>query len=234
MTCPGATLTITKATVTATANNKTRVYGANNPAFDLSYSGFVSPDTVTAIDAVPTASSTETALSNVGTYTITCTGGTDGNYIITCVNGTLTITQATLTATANNKSRTYGAANPTFDLTYTGFVSPDTVTAIDAVPTASSTETALSNVGTYTITCTGGMDNNYIITCVNGTLTVTQATLTAQTNAKTRLYGGAANPVFDFTYTGFLNGDTDTVLDTKPVASTTATATTATGTYSIT
>jgi hypothetical protein len=233
MTCPGATLTITKATVTATANNKTRVYGANNPAFDLAYSGFVSPDTVTAIDTLPSASSTETVTSNVGTYPITCAGGMDNNYNITCVNGTLTITQATLTAQTNAKTRTYGAANPTFDFTYTGFLNGDTDTVLNTKPVAATVATVTSDVNTYPITCTNGSDNNYTMTCPNSTLTITQATLTAQTNNKTRLYG-AANPVFDFTYTVFLNGDNDGVLNTKPVASTTAIAITATGTYPIT
>ncbi|MBX2955423.1 MAG: hypothetical protein KF846_04670 [Cyclobacteriaceae bacterium] len=39
------------------------------------------------------------------------------------------VTKAT-TATANNQSRTYGAANPVFTINYSGFVNGDTLRSI--------------------------------------------------------------------------------------------------------
>jgi GH18 family chitinase len=228
-----ATLTINKAALTATADNQSRNYGAANPAFTFTYSGFVNSETSSVIDAVPTASTTATATSNVGTYTITAAGGTDNNYTISLVNGTLTVNKATLTATANNQSRTYGAANPTFTFTYTGFVNGETSSVIDVVPTASTAATATSNVGTYTITAAGGTDNNYSISLTNGTLTITKATVTATADNQSRIYG-VANPSFTFTYSGFVNGETSSVIDAAPTASTTATVSSNVGTYTIT
>ena len=44
------------------------------------------------------------------------------------VNGTLTVGQATLTVTAANANRAYGAANPTFTASAIGAVNGDTFT----------------------------------------------------------------------------------------------------------
>ena len=48
------------------------------------------------------------------------------NYGFNFVDGTLTIGQATLTVTADPRSRVYGAANPVFTASYSGFVNGDT------------------------------------------------------------------------------------------------------------
>src|SRR5690606_5175270 len=56
----------------------------------------------------------------------------------------LEVTKATLTATANNQSRTYGAANPTFTISYTGFVNGDNAGVLNTAPTAGSTATTAS------------------------------------------------------------------------------------------
>src|SRR5690606_5271117 len=66
------------------------------------------------------------------------------------VNGTtvtLEVTKASLTVTADNKSRTYGAANPAFTISYSGFVNGDTPAVLDTAPVASSTATTTSPVG---------------------------------------------------------------------------------------
>src|SRR5207247_2049471 len=58
------------------------------------------------------------AAATAGTHIITATGGTAANYEVATANGTLTVSQAAaLTATADAKSKVYGAADPT--LTYT-------------------------------------------------------------------------------------------------------------------
>src|SRR6266576_3747042 len=70
-----------------------------------------------------------TATPTVGNYVITPAVGTLSatNYDFTpFVNGTLHITKVHLTVTADDKSRAYGAANPTFTATITGFVNGDT------------------------------------------------------------------------------------------------------------
>jgi len=227
------TLTINKAALTAPADNKIRLYGDANPAFTLTYTGFKNSETSSVIDTAPLATTTATITNNVGAYNIIAAGGVDNNYSFTYVNGTLTITKATLTATADNKSRGYGDTNPTFTVTYAGFKNSETSSVIDTSPTASSTATATSNVGSYNIVTAGGTDNNYSFSNANGTLTIIKATLTATADNKSRGYGGA-NPFLTITYTGFKNSETANVIDTAPIANTPATTTSQAGSYAIT
>ena len=131
------------------------------------------------------------------------TGANLANYTVVYVNGTLTVGQATLTVTAGNASRAYGAANPTFTASETGAVNGDTFTL-----TESTTATTSSPVGTYAIVpvATGANLANYTVVYVNGTLTVGQATLTVTAGNASRTYG-AANPTFTASETGAVNGD---------------------------
>jgi outer membrane protein OmpA-like peptidoglycan-associated protein/5-hydroxyisourate hydrolase-like protein (transthyretin family) len=79
---------ITRATVTVTADDKTKVFGAPDPALTFSATGFVSDDTW---ETLPTGSIADPHL-NIGTYTITFSGGDAGtNYTIAYVDGTLTV-----------------------------------------------------------------------------------------------------------------------------------------------
>jgi gliding motility-associated-like protein len=226
------TLTITKATVVATANNQTRTYGAVNPTLTITYTGFANGETVSVLDVQPTTSTTAIATSPVGGYPIQVTGGTDGNYEIAPVSGTLTITKATLTATAVNTNRPYGSVNPTFTISYTGFQNGENALVLDTAPEATSAATLTSDVGTYPITVSGGLDNNYNLTYVNGTLTITKVTITATAANASRVFG-VVNPTFIINYTGFVNGENSSVLDVLPVAGTAATTGSNVGTYPI-
>ena len=90
-------LTVNQAVLTVTANNASKVYGTANPAFTPSYSGFVNGDTSAVLTGSPSLTTTATAASPVGSYTITAAAGTlsAANYSFAFVNGTLTITKAT-------------------------------------------------------------------------------------------------------------------------------------------
>ena len=125
------TLHITQAHLTVTADDKSRTYGAANPTFTATISGFVNGETVSGSERQPDFQGTgpsSTATTTAGNYVITPAVGTLSatNYDFTpFVDGTLHITKAHLTVTADDKSRTYGAANPTFTATFTGFVNGD-------------------------------------------------------------------------------------------------------------
>jgi len=226
-------LTITKATLTVTADNKTKVYGAANPALTVTYSGFKGTDAATSLSTAPTASTTATTTSGVGIYAITASGGVSSNYDFVYVAGTLTITKATLTVTAEDKTKVYGSSNPALTVTYSGFKGTDAATSLSTVPTASTTATTTSGVGTYAITASGGVSSNYDFVYVAGTLTITKATLTVTADNKTKVYG-SSNPALTVTYSGFKGTDAATSLSTVPTASTTATTTSGVGTYAIT
>jgi len=227
------TLTVTQATLTVTAVNASKIFGAANPAFTVSYSGFVNNETQANLTTQPAANSTASTSSAVGNYPITASGGVSSNYSFVYVAGTLTVTPATLTVTAVNKTKKYGAANPALTVSYTGFVNGNTQSVITTAPTVTTTATTGSAVGSYPITATGAAAANYTFAYVAGTLTVTQATLAVTANNQTRIYG-AANPTFTVSYSGFLNGDTQSAVTTAPTITSTAIATSAVGTYPIT
>jgi hypothetical protein len=221
---PG-TLTITQATVAlnVAANNATRAYGAANPAFTSTITGALNGDTFTI-----TYSTTATATSPVGNYPIvpTVSGSAAGNYTVTTTNGTLTVSPAVLTVTANNATRSYGTANPVFTGTTSGLVNGDTVTT-----TFASTAVTNSPVGTYPIvpSVSGAALSNYTVNAVNGTLTITQnpSSLVINVNSASRSYG-APNPAFSGTVTGVIPGD-----DVVVTYVTAATATSPAGNYAI-
>ena len=89
--------------------------------------------------------------------------------------GTLTVTPAALTITANNQTKVYGAALPTLTASYSGFVNGDTSASLTTQPTLTTTATASSHVAgsPYTITATARSSAaNYDFITVGGTLTV--------------------------------------------------------------
>jgi len=170
-------LTITQAALTVTANNAARLYGSPNPAFSASASGLVNGDTLSSIGATPTCSTPATAASPVGSYTITCTGPASAtNYTIAYQPGTLTITPAPLTITANNATKILHSPNPPFSASYSGFVNGDTPASLTGTLTCTTTATTASDVGSYPITCSGQSSTNYAITYVAGTLKILYAT----------------------------------------------------------
>ncbi|PWL30299.1 MBG domain-containing protein [uncultured Roseivirga sp.] len=224
------TLIINKAPLAATAEDKFKVYGEANPNFTVSYAGFMNGDDESTITE-PVASTTADASSDVGTYDITLAGGSSSNYNIIPVGGNLTIKKAPLAATAEDKSKVYGEANPNFTISYAGFVNGDDESTITE-PVASTTADASSDVGTYNITLAGGSSTNYDIIPVNGNLTINKAPLAATAEDKSKVYG-EANPNFTVSYAGFVNGDDKSTI-TEPVASTTADTSSDVGTYNIT
>ncbi|MEB2786752.1 MBG domain-containing protein, partial [Algoriphagus persicinus] len=227
ITLVNGTLTVGKKAVTITADDKSKTYGEANPSLTFTYSGLTNGDTKVATE--PSISTTATQSSNVGTYPIELDGGSDDNYTITLVNGTLTVGKKAVTITADDKSKTYGEANPSLTYTYTGLTNGDTKVATE--PSISTTATQSSNAGTYPIELEGGSDSNYTITLVNGTLTVGKKAVTITADDKSKTYG-EANPTLTFTYTGLTNGDAK--VTTEPSISTTATQSSNVGTYPIT
>ena len=113
-----------------TVNNVSKTYGQNNPAFSVSYNGFVNGDTPSSLGGSLIYTTTATSASPVGAYSVTPSGLTSSKYTITFVNGTLTVTPAPLTVTANNATRYYGAAEPTLTYTVSGTLYNGDTTAV--------------------------------------------------------------------------------------------------------
>ena len=149
-----------------------------------------------------------------------------------CANATFNITvkaaeEQSVTITADNKSMTYGDNVPTLTYTSSG-------ATLNGTPKLSTTATKTSSVGSYAIKVEKGTVTNTNVNYVDGTLTITKAGLTVGVKNVT-ITEGDAIPSFTLTYSSFRNGDTEnTAFTTKPVATTTAKATSKAGTYSIT
>ncbi|WP_161988346.1 MBG domain-containing protein, partial [Elioraea sp. Yellowstone] len=106
-------------------------------------------------------------------YAITPSGLTSGNYAITFVPGTLTVTPAPLTVTANDATRPEGQPNPPFSATYAGFVLGEGLGVLGGTLTFATPATPASPPGTYPIAPSGLTSGNYAIIFVNGLLTIT-------------------------------------------------------------
>ncbi len=166
-------LTVNKINLTASANSISRMYGLDNPVLTISYGGFVNGEGESVLDSKPVASTAALKTSPVGTYTINVSGGIDNNYNFVYASGTLTITRATLTVTADNKTKLFSTPNPELTASYSGFANNDNINDIDVKPQLATTATLTSPPGGYPITVSGGSDNNYNFTYVPGTLTIT-------------------------------------------------------------
>ncbi len=232
------TLAVGPAGLTVMANNASRAYGSANPAFTANITGFVNGDTAAVVSGAPSLTTPATAGSPVGNYAIVPALGTlsAANYQFSSfINGTLAVGPAALTVTANNASRAYGSANPTFTANITGFVNGDTAAVVSGAPIFTTPATAGSPVGNYAIVPALGTLSaaNYQFTSfINGTLAVGPAGLTVTANNASRAYG-SANPAFTANITGFVNGDTAAVVSGAPSFTTPATAGSPVGNYAI-
>jgi gliding motility-associated-like protein len=103
-----------------------------------------------------------------GTINIQSAGATD----VTLTMPASSVTPASLTVTADTKSKLYGDPNPPLTLTYTGFVNGEDATQLTTQPIAATTAMQGSDVGQYPITVSGGSSSNYTLNYIDGTLTV--------------------------------------------------------------
>ena len=93
---PGSSVSVTinKAALSITADNKSITYGDAAPTYTATYSGWQGSDNTSALSGTLTFACDYSAGSNVGNYTITPSGVTASNYDITFVPGTLTVNKA--------------------------------------------------------------------------------------------------------------------------------------------
>lgn len=120
--------------------------------------------------AVATIVSSKIHIVSAGTAVITASDGA------TSVPQTLTVSKAPLVVVANNFRRKIHTANPTFTVTYSGFVNGETSSVLTHAPVLSTTANTSSPVGNYAITNTSTAAANYAITNKNGILSVYGAT----------------------------------------------------------
>ena len=176
-------------------------FGGNSVAGSFAYTATPSGGSASAV--------TSTTVLAEGSYTLgvtfTPTDATD--YKSATATAPLTVTGATLTVTASNATRVYGAANPTFSGTITGQQNGDTFTE-----SFSTTATATSNVGTYPIvpSAAGANLSDYTVVINDGTLTVTQAASSVTLTANSTSVNPGATVVLTATVADASSGSTGT------------------------
>ena len=190
------TLTITKAPLTISADDKSKPYGAALPVLTASYKGLVNGDTAASlVQAVnlSTLANREQPGGNVSNHHLR---RGQPNYNLSLRSGDLLVTRATLTITADDKSKVYGAPLPVFTATYRGFVNGDTADSLTSPVVLSSIADSRSPAGVHQIRVYGGAIPNYTLVLNNGVLTVTKAPLIIRANNASKQLGARTPRLF--------------------------------------
>lgn len=228
------TLSISKTTITITADDKSSVYEQALEPLTYSYSSFANGDTESDLDTPPTINTTATTSSDAGTYPITVSGAADTNYDFTYVNADYTITKADQTITFNTLAdKTYGAGDISLSATSDSGL-PVSFSVTSGPATLLGNQLTITGAGEITIEATqAGNDNYNPAIPVSQSFTVAKKTLTATAENNSVVFNSPIPP-YSITYNGFVNGDTETDLDTKPEANSAAIQGSDAGDYPIT
>ncbi len=233
---------ITAKEVTVTVNNESIVYGSAKPSFTNNWDDVkIGSDTLSGTASYTCAYTATAGNANrvVGTYDVTLSGLSNGNYSITFAKGTLTVTQKTVGLTWGALSFTYDGNNhrPVVT-TVTDTVYSETV----SVSTYSGSQQ--KNVGTgYSVTATGLNNANYKLPTTASVVTkswsITAASVTVTWSNTSLTYNGNEQSPSVAITAGNLDGENLTVSTSAAltnVSSMTATATlggSAAGNYTI-
>jgi hypothetical protein len=168
--------------------------------------------------------------TNAGTYAVTAdfvpTDTANYDTLTAQSAGNFVIQQVAASVTADAKTKTYGAVNPTLTATVVGTVNGDILNYTLATDAAQ-----FSSVGVSNITVTLGSNPNYNVLATNNTLTIgaKAASITANNASKvlgqTLTFAGT-----EFTTSGFVGGDSVTSVS---LSSSGAVNTAAVGSYPI-
>src|SRR5205823_540866 len=186
------TLHINTKSALVTANDRLKTYGqtVNFAGTEFTTSGFVNSDSVTSVTLMSTgAAATATVTAPGPDYAIVpsnAVGTGLGNYTISYNNGTLHINTASLTITATDRTKLFGATYtpdttpPSVDFNVSGLLNSDTVTSI-TLACVGYPAGALPTPAGYTITPSAAAGTglaNYTIGYMNGYLAIGYGTCT--------------------------------------------------------
>ena len=143
------TVTVRKASLIVTANDKAIIYGDAPSNDGVRYTGFVGNENPDVLGGTLTYSYTYSRYGDVGTYDITVGGLTSDNYEITYVKGNLTVAQKEIGISWGSTSLTYNGTAQKPAATAIGTVNGDSLTL-----SVGGEQTDASN-SAYTATVTG-------------------------------------------------------------------------------
>jgi hypothetical protein len=220
-----------------TASNASRAYGASNPTLTYSITGYVNGDTSSVVGGSAAETTSATTSSVPGSYAITFSSEalTAANYTFSYFNGTLTVNRAsqTITFAAPASPVTYGVSPIALSAAVPSGLAVSFSVSSGSCSVSGSTLT-VTGVGTCVVAANQAGSTNYLAAAtVSHSIVVNAAVLTVTAYNASRTYG-SANPTFTASFSGFVNGDTLSVLSGAPSLTTTATPTSAPGSYTIT
>ncbi len=204
-------VTISPAPITITASSDSMIYGGSVPDIIPTVDGLQNNEGSSVLGTGLRCSTTATSVANVGSYKSSCSGGSDPNYSITYVAGSVSVTPAQVTVTASSDSMVYGGTVPTITPTVDGLQNGQDATVLGTGLTCSTKATPTSPIGSYKSSCSGGSDANYSIEYFTGTTSVTAAPLTITASSASMTYGGTP-PTIVAQVAGLQNGETVSVL----------------------
>ncbi|MGW8124195.1 MBG domain-containing protein, partial [Roseivirga echinicomitans] len=138
-------LTVNKAMLTVTAEDKVKGFSQENPELTMTFTGFVKGDDESVLDAKPTASTTADKTTPAGNVAITLTGGSDNNYAFNLVNGVMTIlSNSVITAVTVPSAATYAIGDQlSFEV---NFSLPVSITGTPVLPLSIGTENKVASL----------------------------------------------------------------------------------------
>ncbi|WP_444439272.1 MBG domain-containing protein [Pseudomonas sp. A6] len=207
-------LKVTPAELTVTANDKSKVYGDADPALDYGVSGAKLGQN--GADLLQ-GNLGRAAGENVGQYAIQqgnlgLNSGLGGNYTLKFVDGKLQITPATLTVTAQDKSKVYGDADPGLSYSVSGLKNGDSAAGVLNGGSLQRQQGENVRPQGYAIGQgdLGLASANYTLVFKDGTLRITPAQLVVTADDKSKVQG-SADPRLTHSVNGLKNGDPATI-----------------------
>ena len=216
-------LTVGKAILTVNPASQAKVFGQGDPAFTFTYSGFVNGETAAVIDVAPTCT-VAGAHTAVGSYPITCSGGSDDSYTFAVSSATLTVAKASTTAVIVSDTPDPSVVGQSYAVTWSvGVVAPgagtptgtvtvsDGITQCSAAVGAGSCSLASASTGAKTLTASYSGDASFLASVSSGAAhtvnpgVVPLSIASVSPNSRGR---GATNQSIVVTGDGFLNGAT--------------------------
>jgi len=186
------TLLVKKAPLTITANDEIKVYDALAylGGAGVTYVGLLGGQQSAVLGGLLAYGGTAQGAVSPGTYTMTPSGQSSGNYDLTYVAGKLSVSKAPLEITSAGSTKTYDALAYLggAGVTYLGLLGGQTASVLGGKLTYGGTSQGAVGAGSYTMTASGQTSANYELSYVGGTLLVNKAALTVTSSDVSKVY----------------------------------------------
>ena len=207
---------VAKASLTVTAQDRSKTFGDADPSFEVSYVGFVGLDNAGSLGGSlvfnfagkpPTSYGPSTSVpSDAGSYAIRPSGLSSDDYSFIYKAGTYTISKADQTITfAALADKTYGDA----DFSVSGSATSGLAVSFSASGdcTVSGSTVHITGAGSCTVTASQAGNNNYnAAPDVPRSFSIAKASLTVTAEDKSKTFG-ESDPSFTVSYSAFVGSD---------------------------